>query len=53
MLHAIDPKPAFDADACERRWSGHVAIHRATSLDALPGIGPADMVLVDTPGDRL
>lgn len=47
ILHAIDPKPAFDPDEYERRWSGHVVIHRATSLDALAAIGPADVVLVD------
>jgi hypothetical protein len=47
VLHVIDPRPAFDRDAYEREWSGHVVVHETTSLSALPQIGAADMILVD------
>jgi hypothetical protein len=47
LLHVVDPKPAFEPDAYERRWAGHLVAHRTTSLSALPAIGSAEMVLLD------
>jgi hypothetical protein len=47
VLHVVDPMPAFDTDAYEREWSGHLVVHRTVSLSALALIGSADMVLVD------
>jgi hypothetical protein len=46
-LHVIDPQPNFDVDAYTSEWPGHLTIHRALSLNALAGIGPADMILID------
>jgi len=47
LVHAIDPKPQFDTAAYVREWEGHLAVHEDLSLEALPAIGPADMVLID------
>lgn len=46
-LHAIDPLPQFDVDAWQAEYGGHFEFHRAKSLDVLPSIAPADIVLID------
>ena len=45
-LDIIDPAPQFDSDAFLSRWTCS-RFHRALSLEALPGLLPADVVLVD------
>lgn len=45
-LDIIDPAPQFDTDAFLSRWPCS-RFHRALSLEALPGLLPADVVLVD------
>ena len=47
VLHAVDPLPKFDGEAWSRAFGGHLVLHRARSLDAIPGIGPADAYLID------
>jgi hypothetical protein len=47
ILHVVDPQPNFDVDAYTSEWAGHLTIHRDLSLNALAGIGPADMILLD------
>jgi Methyltransferase domain len=46
-VHGIDPVPQFDADAWMRESAGRFVFHRALSLDVLPGIPPAEAVLID------
>ncbi len=45
-LDIIDPAPQFDTDAFLSRWPCS-RFHRALSLEALPGLLPTDVVLVD------
>jgi hypothetical protein len=49
IVHAIDPAPqdAFDPEALQEAYGERFVFHRALSLDALPGIGGADVVLID------
>lgn len=47
ILHAIDPKPAFDVPAWEARCGDNFVMHVAMSLDALPTIADIDAVLID------
>lgn len=47
VLHAIDPKPLFDAAAWEREFAPALVMHRAPSLEVLPTLPPADAVLLD------
>ncbi len=46
-LHVVDPKPAYDVGVWRAQWGEIVTYHLATSLDALPSIGPVDMALID------
>jgi cephalosporin hydroxylase/GT2 family glycosyltransferase len=46
-LHVIDPEPQFDPAEHERAFPGRYHFHRGTSHDVLPGLPPADAVLVD------
>jgi cephalosporin hydroxylase len=46
-LHVIDPEPQFDPGEHERMFPGRYHFHRGPSLDVLPSLPPADMVLVD------
>ncbi len=46
-LHVIDPLPQFDPAEHERAFPGRYHFHLGTSLDVLPGLPPADVVLVD------
>jgi cephalosporin hydroxylase/GT2 family glycosyltransferase len=46
-LDVIDPVPQFDPAEHERMFPGRYHFHRGTSLDVLPGLPPADVVLVD------
>jgi cephalosporin hydroxylase/GT2 family glycosyltransferase len=46
-LHVIDPEPQFDPTEHERAFPGRYHFHRGTSHDVLPGLPPADAVLVD------
>jgi Methyltransferase domain len=47
VLHVFDPRPGFDVADHESRWGPHFVMHKALSLEALPRIGPLDMVLLD------
>jgi hypothetical protein len=47
VLHAIDPSPKFDVAAWQAEFDGHLIVHRATSLAALPQIDGIDAALVD------
>jgi cephalosporin hydroxylase/GT2 family glycosyltransferase len=46
-LHVIDPEPQFDPAEHERTFPGRYHFHRGTSHEVLPGLPPADVVLVD------
>jgi cephalosporin hydroxylase/glycosyltransferase involved in cell wall biosynthesis len=46
-LHVIDPAPQFDPAAHEREFPGRYHFHLGTSLEVLPDLPPADVVLVD------
>ena len=46
-LHVVDPEPQFDPAEHERAFPGQYHFHLGTSLDVLPGLPPADVVLVD------
>jgi cephalosporin hydroxylase len=46
-LHVIDPEPQFDPGEHERAFPGRYHFHRGISLDVLPGLPPADVVLID------
>jgi cephalosporin hydroxylase/glycosyltransferase involved in cell wall biosynthesis len=46
-LHVIDPAPQFDPGEHERAFPGRYHFHLGTSLEVLPGLSPADVVLVD------
>jgi cephalosporin hydroxylase len=46
-LHVIDPEPQFDPAEHERAFPGRYHFHRGTSHEVLPGLPPADVVLVD------
>ncbi len=46
-LHVIDPVPQFDPAEHERAFPGRYHFHLGTSLDVLPDLPPADVVLVD------
>jgi cephalosporin hydroxylase len=46
-LHVIDPEPQFDPAEHERAFPGRYHFHTGTSHDVLPGLPPADAVLVD------
>ncbi|MGH9227192.1 MAG: CmcI family methyltransferase [Acidimicrobiales bacterium] len=46
-LHVIDPEPQFDPAEHEHAFPGRYHFHRGLSLDVLPGLPAADVVLVD------
>jgi hypothetical protein len=46
-LHVIDPEPQFDPAEHERVFPGRYHFHRGISLDVLPNLPPADVVLID------
>jgi cephalosporin hydroxylase len=46
-LHVIDPEPQFDPAEHEQAFPGRYHLHLGTSLDVLPRLPPADVVLVD------
>jgi len=46
-LHVIDPEPQFDPAEHEQAFPGRYHFHRSTSLEVLPGLPPADVVLID------
>jgi cephalosporin hydroxylase/GT2 family glycosyltransferase len=46
-LHVIDPEPQFEPAEHERTFRGRYHFHRGASLDVLPGLPPADVVLID------
>lgn len=43
----IDPAPAFDAADFGRQHEGAARVHLAPSLEVLPDLAPADLVLID------
>jgi methyltransferase family protein len=46
-LHAIDPKPLFNAGELEHAYPKAFVMHQAMSLEALPLISDPDVVLLD------
>ena len=46
-LDIIDPAPGFDSAAFQERWADCSRFHPALSLEVLPTLPPADVVLVD------
>jgi len=46
-LHVIDPLPQFDPVEHERTFPGRYHFHLGASLDVLPELPPADVVLID------
>jgi hypothetical protein len=46
-FHCVDPAPAFDAEELSREHGRHFVMHRGLSLEVLPEIGPAQVVLLD------
>jgi cephalosporin hydroxylase len=46
-LHVVDPEPQFDPAEHQRAFPGRYYFHRGTSLAVLPGLPPADVVLID------
>jgi cephalosporin hydroxylase/GT2 family glycosyltransferase len=46
-LHVIDPEPQFDPAEHARAFPGRYHFHRGISLDVLPDLPPADVVLID------
>jgi cephalosporin hydroxylase/GT2 family glycosyltransferase len=46
-LHVIDPEPQFDPAEHERAFPSHYHFHLGTSHEVLPGLPPADVVLID------
>jgi hypothetical protein len=47
VLHSIDPKAAFDVEPLERAFPQAFVMHRALSLEVLPGLAGIDAVLID------
>lgn len=47
VLHAIDPAPKFDVEAWESEFGRRFVFHADRSLNALPEISDADIVLID------
>lgn len=47
VVEAIDPAPRFDVGRWELEHGARLRVHRGRSLDVLPGLAPADAVLVD------
>lgn len=47
VLHAIDPSPLFDANGWVAENNGRFVFHKALSLEAMPKLGPFDLVLLD------
>ncbi len=46
-LDYIDPAPLFEVDAAQARYGAFSTFHRCTSLEALPRLSAADVVLID------
>lgn len=47
VVHAVDPLPRFPAQEWADGSEGHMVFHRALSLEALPGLPPCDVALLD------
>jgi hypothetical protein len=47
QVHLVDPEPDFDLERLAQRFAGHCSALRAPSLDALPTLPRADVVLID------
>lgn len=47
VLHAIDPEPMFDADDLAKKNPECFVFHQMMSIDALPTLPKADVVLID------
>jgi Methyltransferase domain len=46
-FHCIDPVPAFDPEELAREHGRHFVMHKGLSLEVLPELGPAEVVLLD------
>ena len=46
-VHVIDPRPGFDPEQHAERFGGRYRFHRDLSLNVLPGLGAADVALID------
>jgi Methyltransferase domain len=46
-LHVVEPEPQYDVDELVAAYGERVVFHRATSLELLDRLGPADAVLID------
>ena len=47
VLHSIDPNPGFDVEAWQVKAGGNFVFHRDRSLNAIPQVGPVEVVLID------
>lgn len=47
ILHVVDPEPTFDIDALVEKHPANLVFHRKMSIDALPSLPKADIVLID------
>ncbi|MGH2945004.1 MAG: glycosyltransferase [Solirubrobacteraceae bacterium] len=47
VAHVIDPSPEIDVDEWRERHGETLVFHRALSLEALPGMDPVELVLID------
>lgn len=47
VLHCVDPLPKYEVADWQARWPEAIRFHLALSVDALPQIGHADVVLID------
>ena len=47
VLHVIDPLPKYDPEAWRAEYGERLVFHRGLSLESLPEIGAADLVLID------
>ena len=47
IVHAIDPKPLFNADEWGQASDGRLVLHQQTSLQALPKLETPDTIFID------
>ena len=47
VIHVVDPMPEFPIEELEEHFGDRLVFHRVRSLNALPRLGNADVVLLD------